>query len=99
MSLITRNAEEYRSMTAQLMSQNVPIVSSPSEIFCVLRHPNHFALPTDSSRPLFKQDRDFLYIDCMTVYFNCKYFSIGASYLSASSGFRLLGEVPAGAII
>ena len=55
MSLITRNAEEYRSMTAQLMSQNVPIVSSPSEIFCVLRHPNHFALPTDSSRPLFKQ--------------------------------------------
>ena len=55
MSLITRNAEEYRSMTAQLMSQNVPIVSSPSGIFCVLRHPNHFALPTDSSRPLFKQ--------------------------------------------
>ena len=55
MSLITRNAEEYRSMTAQLMSQNLPIVSSPSGIFCVLRHPNHFALPTDSSRPLFKQ--------------------------------------------
>ena len=55
MSLITRNAEEYRSMTAQLMSQNVPIVSSPSGIFCVLRDPNHFALPTDSSRPLFKQ--------------------------------------------
>ena len=55
MSLITRNAEEYRSMTAQLMSQNLPIVSSPSGFFCVLRHPNHFALPTDSSRPLFKQ--------------------------------------------
>ena len=38
MSLITRNAEEYRSMTAQ----NLPIVSGPLGIFCVLRHPNHF---------------------------------------------------------
>ena len=27
MSLITRNAKEYRSVTAQLMSQNLPIVS------------------------------------------------------------------------
>ena len=50
-------------MTAQLMSQNVPIVSSPSGIFCVLRHPNHFALPTDSSRPLFKQIEIFC-IEC-----------------------------------
>ena len=58
------------------------------------------SLPTDSSRPLFKEspsqpffdvtqrdiqktaagettvqaNRDFFYIDCKTVYFNCKYF-------------------------
>ena len=30
MSLITRNAKEYRSMTAQLMSQNPPIVITSS---------------------------------------------------------------------
>ena len=41
MSLITGNAKEYRSMTAQLMSQNLPIVSGFFGIFCVLRHPNH----------------------------------------------------------
>ena len=65
MSLIIRNAKEYRSMTAQLMSQNLPIVSCSFGIFCVLRHSNHFiltgannrtpSLPTDSSRPLVKQ--------------------------------------------
>ena len=55
-----RNAKEYRSMTAQLMSQNLPIVSGPFGIFCVLRHPNHFVLAaTDSSRPLFKQIESF----------------------------------------
>ena len=32
------------------------------------------SLPTNSSRPLFKQIEIFFYIDCMTVYFNCKYF-------------------------
>ena len=31
-------------------------------------------LPTDSTRPLFKQIEIFSYIDCMSVYFNCKYF-------------------------
>ena len=65
MSLITRNAKEYRSMTAQ----NLPIVSGPFGNFCNLRHPNPVltiwylraqtietsSLPTDSSRPLFKQ--------------------------------------------
>ena len=30
MSLITRNAKEYRSITAQLMSQNLPIVITSS---------------------------------------------------------------------
>ena len=44
MSLITRNAKEYQSVTAQLMSQNLPIVSCSFGIFCVLRHPNHFVL-------------------------------------------------------
>ena len=50
MSLITRNAKEYRNMTAQLMSQNLPIVSSPFGIFCVLRHPNHFVLAGANNR-------------------------------------------------
>ena len=50
MSLITRNAKEYRSMTAQLMSQNLPIVSGPFGIFCVLRHPNHFVLAGTNNR-------------------------------------------------
>ena len=39
MALITRNAKDYRSMSAQLMSQNLPIISGPFGIFCVLRHP------------------------------------------------------------
>ena len=33
MSLITRNAKEYRSVTAQLMSQNLPIVNYSFGIF------------------------------------------------------------------
>ena len=85
MSLITRKAEEYRSMTAQLMSQNLPIASGPFGIFYVLRHSitisylraqtiETSSLPTDSSRPLFKQRETFLYIDCMIVYSSCKYF-------------------------
>ena len=63
MSLITRNAQENRSLTAQYMSQNLPKRSLRD--FLSLRHPNHFVLadannrnviiPTDSSRPLFKQ--------------------------------------------
>ena len=84
MSLITRNAKEYRSVTAQLMSQNLPIVSSSFGIFFVLRHPNHFALAGANNRNVIityrffaapvPANRDFLYIDCMTVYFNYKYF-------------------------
>ena len=50
MSLITRNAKEYRSVTALLMSQNLPIVSCPLGIFCVLRHPNHFVLAGANNR-------------------------------------------------
>ena len=83
MSLITRNAKEYRSMTAQLMSQNLPIVSCSFGIFCVLRHPNHFLLAGANNRNVIITYRFlaaavlangvFFYIDCMTVYFNCKY--------------------------
>ena len=84
MSLLTRNAKEYRSMTAQLLSQNLPIVSGPFVIFCALRHPNHFVIAGANNRNVIityrflaapiQANRDFFYIDCMTVYFNCKYF-------------------------
>ena len=40
MSLITRKAKEYLSMTAQLKSQNLPKLSLRD--FLSLRHPNHF---------------------------------------------------------
>ena len=58
------------------------------------------SLPTYSSRPLFKQIEIFsmltvwLYISTVSTFLN-----ISASYYSASSGFRLLGEIPPGAII
>ena len=83
MSLITGKAKEYRSVTAQLMSQNLPIVSLvPSEFFVFYviltisysraKTVEMSPLPTDSSRPLFKQIEIFSGI--LTVYFNCKYF-------------------------
>ena len=37
-------------MTAQLMSQNLPIVSCSFGIFCVLRHSNHFVLAGANNR-------------------------------------------------
>ena len=55
------------------------------------------SLPTDSSQPLFKQIEIFSGI--LTVYFNCKYFPYYTRELLACLlGFRLLGEIPAGAI-
>ena len=57
------------------------------------------SLPTDSSRPLFKEIEIFsiltvwLYISSVSTFLN-----IRASYWSASSGFRLLCEIPVGAI-
>ena len=67
MSLITRNAKEYRSMTAQLMSQNLPIVSGPVRDQSILtisylraQTIETLSLPTDSLRPLFKQIEIFL---------------------------------------
>ena len=84
MSLITRNAKEYGSVTAQLMSQNLPIVGCSFGIFCVLGHPNHFVLAGANNRNVIITSRfpaapvqanpDFFCIDCMTVYFNCNYF-------------------------
>ena len=77
MWLITRNAEEYRSMTAQLMSQNLPIASGPFGIFCVLCHPNHFVLAGANNRNVIitnrflaapvqhvQANRVFFYIEC-----------------------------------
>ena len=72
-------------MTAQLMSQNLLIVSGPFGIFCVLRHPNnHFVLAGANNRDVIityrilavpvQVNRDFFYIDCMTEYFICMYF-------------------------
>ena len=88
------------------MSKNLPIVSCTG--FFVLRHHNHFVLAGANDRNVItyrflaapvQANREFFYIDCMTVYFNSKYFpNIRASCLSASSGLRLLGEIPAGAI-
>ena len=37
-------------MIAQLMPQNLLIVSGPVGIFCVLRHPNHFVLAGANNR-------------------------------------------------
>ena len=84
MSLITRNAKEYQSMTAELMSQNLPVVSGPFGIFGVLRHPNHFVLAGANNRNVIitylflaapvQANREFFNIDCMTVYLKCKYF-------------------------
>ena len=102
MSLITRNAKEYQSVTAQLMSQNLPIVSCSFGIFCVLRHPNHFVLAGANNRNVIityrflaapvQANRDFIYIDCMTVYFNCKYFP----YYTRGLLECLLGISPSG---
>ena len=80
MTLMTRDAKEYRSTTAKLMSQNLPNVSGPFGILCVLHHPNHFVLAGENNRNVIityqflaapvQANRDFFYIDCMTVYFS-----------------------------
>ena len=81
MSLITRNAKEYRSVTAQLMSQNLPIVAVPSGffVFYVILTISYLraqtietsSLPTGSSRPQIEQIEIFSSI--LTVYLNCEY--------------------------
>ena len=76
MSLITRNAKEYRSMTAQKMSQNLPKRSLRD--FLSLRHPNHFVLAgADNSLPIPRgpcSSKSRFFSSILTVYFNFKYF-------------------------
>ena len=64
------------------MSQNLPKRSLGDVLS--LRHPNRFVLAGANNRNVIityrflaapvQANRDFFYIDCMTVYFNCKYF-------------------------
>ena len=59
-----RNAKEYRSMTAQKMSQNRPERSRRD--FMSLRHPNHFVLAGANITYRFlaapaQANRDFFY--------------------------------------
>ena len=74
MSLITRNAKGYPSMTAQKMSQNLP-----KRDFLSLRHPNHFVLEGANNgnviityrflTALVQANRDFFWhTGCMTLY-------------------------------
>ena len=99
MSLITRNAKVSKYDSTIKVSQNLPKRSLGDVLSS--RHPNHFVLVgTDSSRPPFEQIEMFsiltvwLYISTVSTFLN-----IRASSKSASSGFRLLGEIPAGAIM
>ena len=85
MSLITRNAKEYRSMTAQ----NLPIVSGPFGNFCVLRHPNHFVLAGANNRNVIITYR-FLAAPVQANRDLSTFINMRVSYWSASSGFRLL---------
>ena len=64
------------------MSQNLP-KRSLGDILS-LRHPSDFVLAGANNRNVIityrflaapvQANRDFFYIDCMTVYFNCEYF-------------------------
>ena len=64
------------------MSQNLPKRSLGDVLS--LRHPNHFVLAGANNRKVIityrflaapvQANRDFFYIECVTVYFNCKYF-------------------------
>ena len=64
------------------MSQNLPDRSLRD--FLSLRHPNHFVLAGANNRNVIityrflaasvQANRDFFCIDCMTVYFNCRYY-------------------------
>ena len=69
-----RNAKEYRSMTAQQMSQNLPERSLRN--FLSLRHPNRFVLAGANNRNVsityrflaapVRANRDFFkYTDCI----------------------------------
>ena len=73
MSMITRTAKECQSMTAQLMSQNLPKQSLGDVLS--LRPPNHFVLAGANNRNVIitylflaapvQANRDFSYNDCI----------------------------------
>ena len=88
MSLITRNAKEYRSMTAQEMSENLPNRSLRN----FLSSSRHHYLPIPRG-PCSSKSRFFSAI--LTVYYNCKYFPWYTRELLECH----LGIEPAGAII
>ena len=77
-------------MTAQYMSQNLPIVSCSFGIFCVLPHPNHFVLAGANNRNAIityrflaapvQENRDFFYIDCMYISTVSTFLNMRASY-------------------
>ena len=79
MSLITRNAQEYRSMTVQNNKCHKIYLSGPFGVFCP---PNHLVLAGTNNRNVIityrflaapvLANRDSSGI--LTVYFSCKYF-------------------------
>ena len=92
-------------MTAQGMSKNGPKRSLGDVLS--LRHPNHFVLAGANNRNVIityrflaapvQASRDFFYIDCMTVYFNCKYFpSYTRELLECLLGISPSGRNPCG---
>ena len=89
------------------MSQNLPKWSLGDILS--LRHPNHFVLADANNGNVIityrflaapvQPNRDFfLYRLCDYISTVSTFLNIRESYESASSGFRLLGEIPAGAI-
>ena len=88
------------------MSQNLPKRSVGDFLFYFILTISYLTVqtietssyPTIPRGPCSSKSRFFCCI--LTVYFNCKYFlNIRASCYNASSGFRLLGEILAGAIM
>ena len=82
MSLITVFIIAHIRCHAQLMSQNLPKRSLEDNLS--LHHPKHFVLAGTNNKNVIityrflatpvQANQDFFYIDCMTVYFNCRYF-------------------------
>ena len=89
------------------MSQN--LTQGSFRDFLSLRHPNHFVLADANNTNVIityrflaapVQANSSFFSGILTVYFNCKYFPYYTrELLECLLGFRLLGEIPAGAII
>ena len=87
------------------MSRNLPKQSLRD--FLSLRHPTHFVLAGGNNRKVtitywflaapVQANRDFSYIDCVTVYFSCKYFpSYTRELLECLLGISPSGQNPCG---